>query len=144
MNKGFALMGVMIILVGCAGTFASGPKFTEAPPPPGQKALLYIYRGNTPLMWTPTIKIDDRIFAQLGKMGYSYTYISPGVHRLGLHYGGLKANPFFSEFLIKEGQVAFKRIYDSGGFTQIMDVAKERALDEITEYKYVEPSSKDF
>jgi len=137
-RKCMIIIGLSIALSACAAKYATGPLFSEAPPPPLKKSILYIYRVDSPLVWTPIVRINDKPFVELAKLGYSYTYLSPGIYKLTIEYGG-KASAFITEFFIEEGQEVFKKYYDSGSQKLLTDLPKTKALDEIKEYRYIEP-----
>jgi hypothetical protein len=70
-----------IILTGCA---AMGPKFTQAPAPNTDSALVYIYRNNS-LAWggrDAYFYVDDINIADLSRNGYTFFKVKPGVHKL--------------------------------------------------------------
>jgi hypothetical protein len=136
------IIGLALILSGCA-TYATGPLFSEAPRLQIQKSILYIYRVNSPLVYTPIIKINDKPFVELSKLGYSYAYLSPGIYKITIDYRYLET-PLITEFSIEENQEVFKRLYDSGFNKNLTDIPKEKALNEIKDFRYVEPLNTEF
>ena len=72
---------VALCLTGCGAT---GPIFTDAPPPPSGKALVYIFRPHSFVNQSGTarIEMDGKPFVALHDSGYSYAYFSPGSHVL--------------------------------------------------------------
>lgn len=135
-------IGIIFTLSGCA-TYATGPLFTEAPRPAIDTSIIYIYRVDSPLVYTPIVKINDKPFVNLAKQGYSYAYVSPGLYRINIDYGHLET-PFITEFIVEENQEVFKRLYDSGFNKILIDIPKEKALKEIKEFRYVKPLNEDF
>lgn len=135
---------LMITLSGCFASYATGPRFQEVSAPPAGKALLYIYRVDTLLQMTPTVKIDGVPWVVLHKQGYSYAYIGTGIHRLMLDYGRSTSINMISEFIINGGETICVRIYDGGLHKRIDSLPMKSALAEISEYRYVEPLRVDF
>ena len=72
---------IAVIFSGCAAT---GPEFKIAPPDPNGKAVLYIYRPAAyPLRGLKAgFSVDGINAAELSVEGYSFVYLSPGLHRL--------------------------------------------------------------
>lgn len=142
-RKLLLIISLAVLLSACAAKYATGPQFSEAPLPPAHKGTLYIYRADAPLVWTPTVKINNKPFLELSKLGYSYVYLTPGIYRLTFDYGGLDSS-FVTEILIDEGKVVFKGLYDSGGHKVLEDLPRDQALDKIKEYRYIEPLNTEF
>lgn len=137
-------MIIAAILSGCATT-ATGPSFSQAPPHSNDSGTLYVYRSSTFFLWQPTIKIDDILFVELAKMGYSYAYLPAGIHKLSVIFAsGTGQGPFFTEFEIKANEVVFKKLRVYGGYIGLMDVPEQKALEELKEYHYVTPFQIDF
>ena len=139
MKRDFLILSLFLVLSGCA-TSAKGPLFTEAPPAPNQKSTLYIFRARTLQMGTPKVKINNQLFANLTSNGYSYAYLSPGVYRISFEYTPLADSDFMTEVEMKEG----KNIYLLFSGSYVSEMTKERASEQIKNYRYVDPINKDF
>lgn len=137
-----ALSCLVLMASGCA-TYATGPLFKQAPIPPGKKSLVYVFHEKSPLVYTPTVKINGEPFVKLTKLGYSYAYLSPGIYRLTFQYGGFEG-AFITEIEIKEGRQIFLKYFSSGFDISLKEVPETEALNEIKEYKYVEPFRTEF
>jgi len=74
------LTGACLVLAACA---ARGPAFTDAPPP-GTKALVYIYRapGIVASAQPAGFDVTDKVVATLSPGGYTYFHIAPGHHEI--------------------------------------------------------------
>ena len=136
MIKKYLILFLLIgIVSGCAATLATGPLFSEAPPSTGNKSTLYVFR--TKSSWLApklTVKINGKPLVALDSLGYSYAYLSPGIYRLTFDSG------FITEIEIKEGQDLFVECHAANGFGEgTRDVPKTQALDEIKNYRYVNP-----
>lgn len=66
------------------GCVATGPLFSQAPAPEGNKALVYVYRIPSMYIYARTAKIfvDGVQAAELNSGGYSYFYVDPGEHTI--------------------------------------------------------------
>ena len=140
MSKKFTpfLIALVAFLVGCS-TIATGPLFSEAPMPSGNLGVLYLYRRPAIALTDPIFKIDGKPFVKMGGLGYSYAYLTPGVHRLAI---GMLSG----EFAVEKRQVLFKRVEEEGDRTSIRAVPEEKAIKEMKrlEYRYVEPFNREF
>lgn len=141
-RKYFLFLYLIIVASGCA-TYSTGPLFQEAPIPNSQKSTVYIFQVKSPLVYTPTVRIDGKPFAKLTKMGYSYGYLASGIHRLTFEYGGFDG-AFISEIEIQESKEVFLGYYASGYEKRLWEMPKSQALEELKEYRYVEPINKEF
>ncbi len=83
----FGLLVFGLALSGCASG-GNGPVFTEPPPPPSGKVLVYIYRDFNAAfsVRNAAFYIDDKKFADLLPTDYSYVYVTPGHHLLREHW----------------------------------------------------------
>ncbi|MDP2906010.1 MAG: hypothetical protein Q8O22_06910 [Candidatus Omnitrophota bacterium] len=136
-HKMLVFAGILVLLSGCA-TYASGPLFKEAPLPSNDMGTLYVFRSKASLgALVPTVKIDRRPFVKLTAMGYSYTYLSPGVYRLTFENGNYQR--FITEIEIKEGQELF--IEYSEPFSTLREIPKSQVSDVVKNYRYVAPVS---
>jgi len=143
MNKKLlTLLCLIFVTSGCA-TYATGPLFKEAPIPNDRKSILYVFQVKSPLVYAPMVKINDKPFVRLTKMGYSYTYLFPGIYKLNFHYGGLEGD-FFSEIEIKESQEIFIEYYASGFEKWTREVPKKQALDQFKDFRYIVPVNNEF
>lgn len=127
---------------GCA-TYATGPLFKQTPAPPNHKSTLYVFHPKSTIFYTPLVKIDDKPFVKLTQLGYSYAYLSPRVYRLTFKYGG-GAGAFISEIEVKGGQPIFVKYFSNGFGETLKEVPEIEALNEIKEYRYVEPVQTEF
>ncbi len=76
------VLTLVVTLCGCAIT-AEGPDFSNAPvpAPKDDEAILYIYRqdpGQKSL--TANFKIDGKDVVSLPQKGFSWIYVTPGLH----------------------------------------------------------------
>lgn len=70
-----------LLVLGACVTVATGPPFSEAkaPPPPGGKATVYVYRRHAePTAWETTIFFAANEVAALGQGGFTWAHVSPG------------------------------------------------------------------
>ncbi len=77
----FRLFVIALFFYVLAGCEATGPIFTEAMSPTGDKALIYIYRGRTDVFAAKDayFYVDHLKVCELNSNGYSYFYGTPGV-----------------------------------------------------------------
>ena len=75
--RALGLLVFSFILAGCAAT---GPKFTEAPPPANDKAVIYVYRDPSLALGARDVYfyVNGKNVFDLTRKGYSYFYASPG------------------------------------------------------------------
>ena len=141
--RNVAALTLMLLLLGC-GTYATGPLFSEKPYPQAGNSIIYIYRVDSIHMNTPMIKINDKPFVKLDKEGYSYVYLQKGLYKLTIDFGGFAYTPFITELLVEGKQEIFIRLYDTGGAIRLDYMQKEKALEEIKQYRFVEPIATQF
>lgn len=141
-SKVFALVLFSLVFVGCA-TYATGPLFQQASPAPETKGTLYVFRAKTISVPNVTVKIDGRPFVVLTVMGYSYAYLSPGIHRLNFNSGSFGGS-FISEVEIKEGEALYVEHHGDGYGTRISEIPSSQALEAVKDYRYVEPINRNF
>jgi hypothetical protein len=132
---------MFIFLSGCAT--ASGPLFSGMPKAEATKGMVLIYRENTIYVYTPTIKFDDKPFVKLSKKGYSYASLYPGLYKLVIDYP-LFETSLITEINVEEGKELFLRLYDNGFGKSLTEIEKEKAIDELKEYHFVEPINSNF
>jgi hypothetical protein len=79
LKKMIFALATACLLSGCA----TGPVFTEAPPPEG-KALVYIYRAPTigASGQTTGFDVDEKRITTLDPGGYTYFYAAPGHYEI--------------------------------------------------------------
>lgn len=143
-KKYLSIFILLVFLSGCA-TYANGPAFTQAPTPPEKKSTFYIFRAKA--KWgssanNPMVKIDGKSFVKLTTLGYSYAYLSPGIHKLTFNNGGAWDN-FITEIRVKEGEDLFIEYIDYGN-QSLRTLSKAKALEEAQNYKFVEPINTNF
>lgn len=139
-KKYLILLCFFTTLSGCA-TYATGPLFNQAPPSPDKMGTLYVFRSKVSVGASiPTVKLNGKPFVNLTAMGYSYAYLSPGVYQLTFENGSFKY--FITEVEIKEGQDLF--VEYSEPFSRLREIPKTRALEEVKQYRYVNPLNTDF
>jgi hypothetical protein len=75
--KAFVFFISLLLLTGC---MATGPAFTEAPPPTGDNAIIYVYRiANFGASGArATFYVNDKQVFALRAGGYSYFVVPPG------------------------------------------------------------------
>jgi hypothetical protein len=75
--KAFVFFISLLLLTGC---MATGPTFTEAPPPTGDNAIIYVYRiANFGASGArATFYVNDKQVFALRADGYSYFVVPPG------------------------------------------------------------------
>jgi hypothetical protein len=80
MLRNTLLTALALLLAGCA---AKGPAFTDAPPP-GAKALVYIYRPYNEWMSTQDAGFDanEKRIGFLDPGGYTYFHAAPGYYEI--------------------------------------------------------------
>ncbi len=139
-KKKIILFSLILIFSGCA-TYSTGPLFSMAPAPPDKRGTLYVFRSKVSVGASiPAVKINGKPFVNLTAMGYSYTYLSPGVYQLTFENGNYKY--FITEIEIKEGEELF--VEYSEPFSRLKEIPKAQALDEVKDYRYVEPLNMSF
>ncbi len=143
MKRNLWMLSFVLIFAGCA-TYAKGPLFTEAPPSPNQKSTFYIFRAKTFGAGTPKVKINGQPFIDLTEMGYSYTYLSPGIYRISFDYGVFAGTNFITEIEMKEGKDLYLFYSGNGVGDNVLEMTKEQASEQIKKYRYIEPINKDF
>lgn len=141
-KKYLILFCLVLMLSGCA-TYATGPLFREAPVSSDKESTLYIFQVKSPLVYSPIVKINDKPFIRLTKMGYSYAYLSPGIYKLTFDYGGTEGD-FISEIEIHKGKETYMEYYGDGFEKRLRELPREQALDELKDFKYIEPLNTEF
>jgi len=141
-NKLFINICLILFLFGCA-PYAKGPLFSQIPNLQANKCVLFVYRKDTIYQNTPMVKINEKLFVKLGKKGYSYAYMAPGIYKLTFDYGFLEA-PFIIELPIEEQKEIYLRLYDIGFHKSVTEVEKEKALEELKEYRFEEQINLEF
>lgn len=124
----------LMLLTGCP--VAKGPVFFEAPLD-SQKGTLYFYRGEESFTFAPTIKLDDKPFVELQRLGYSFTYLPPGVHKLTIKFPD--APPLTTDFEIGSGQIVVIKLTGTIYKTVLARIPWEKARDEIRETRFTKP-----
>jgi len=124
----------LMLLTGCP--VAKGPVFFEAPPD-SQKGTFYFYRVEESFDFTPTIKLDDKPFVELQRLGYSFTYLSPGVHKLTVTFPG--GPPLTTELEIAPGKIMAIRLSGNSMHCVLAYMPWEKARDELREARFIKP-----
>lgn len=141
MTRRYLILFCLIITVSGCATYATGPLFKQAPTPPDKMGTLYVFRSKVSLGASiPTVKINGKPFVNLTAMGYSYTYLSPGVYRLTFENGNYQR--FITEIEIKEGEELFEEY--SEPFSRLREIPESQAIDAVTNYRFVVPVNTEF
>lgn len=141
MTKRYLILFCLILAISGCATYATGPLFKQATAPPDKMGTLYVFRSKVSLgMPIPTVKINGKALVNLTAMGYSYTYLSPGVYRLTFENGNYKL--FITEIEIKEGEELFVEYLEP--FSRLRELPKSQALDAVTNYRFVAPRNTEF
>lgn len=108
-----------LVLNGCAYTMLNGKKFSEAPPPKSNEALLYIYRiHGGPHFRSPDITINDKMFIDLQNLGYSYKYLSPGEYSIKTKWSiDLSGRDREVNLKIKSGETYYIQLYGNTNYS---------------------------
>ena len=117
-NRIGALAALCALLSGCSAT---GPIYTEAAPPPDQKALIYVYRmpglafgAKQAHFYLDGIKAFD-----LNTSGYSYLYVSAGDHILSQNWEYWPLDPptdgISAPITVRAGETRYFRFSTSMG-----------------------------
>ena len=75
---------------------------------------------------------------KLSRKGYSYAFLSPGLYKLVIDYP-LFETSLITEIIVEEGKELFFRLYDNGFIKSLTEIEKEKAIDELKGYRFVEP-----
>lgn len=136
-----APMIIILLLIGCTslGTYANGPLFKDIPVSPSGNSILCIYRVDSIHMNTPMIYIDNTPFVKLDKKGYSWVYLKNGLYKIKIDFDKFGYTPFYTEILIKGGEEIYLRLYDIGGSIRLNNYTKEKAKEEIKDFRFIEP-----
>ncbi|WP_444886609.1 hypothetical protein [Microbulbifer sp. JMSA008] len=88
----------ILLLTACA----LGPAYVPAPTPEGDKALVYLMRGDVYLNggYPTEFTVNDKIAVKLYDFGYSWIHLPPGTHKI-------KANGRFVEATIEPGKTYY-------------------------------------
>lgn len=138
-----------LLVCGCS---ASGPIFSEAPPPGKTDALVYVYRPDA--MFYSGIQshfyLDDVNIVSLNKNGYSWFLVPAGAYSFKQHWSGMKAQSqtisFPAEF--HSGQKKFFRLnigIAGTGYKSVThgwvvtEVPEAQALQEMRELRFQAP-----
>ncbi len=112
------LIGLAVAVSGCA----SGPPFTDAPPPDNGKALVYIYReaNFAAAASGAAFFIDERKVVDLLAGGYSYIYLAPGHYEVEQRWSLFNYAPQAGEAVsipleVKAGDVRYVRFHSGVG-----------------------------
>jgi hypothetical protein len=118
-----ALAAACLVLAGCA---AKGPAFTNAPPP-GSKALVYIYRPYNDWMSTQDAGFDanDKRIGFLDPGGYTFFHAAPGHYEIKqfwpLGIWTMQVPQLWKDLKIpvdlKAGETRYLRLGVQGGYT---------------------------
>lgn len=139
MRRYLFLLYLICFFCGCATTKPPVDQFfIPAPKPENNQGVLYIFEAPPAFLVpdTPTIAINGKTFVRLSRFGYSYIYLNPGVYRLSI-IGG---EGFMTEIEIKPGQELFEEYYNYGAGNGINELSKERALEKLEHFKYIQPA----
>lgn len=143
MIKKYLILFCLILIVSGCATYAAGPLFREAPVSNDGKSMLYVFQIKSPLVYAPIVKINNKPFVRLTKMGYSYAYLFPGVYKLTFDYGGLEG-VFISEVEIHAGRETYVEYYGGGFEKRLRELSKAQAIDELKDFRYIEPLNTEF
>jgi hypothetical protein len=149
---------VALLLGGCATTLHEGPKFTAAPPPKADEALIYLYRGDVPPYYlSPTIQLDSVKVVDLPNRGYTHLYAKPGKYRFKSQWSPIAAQPTLEgPFEFAAGHTYFIRLGGNIKFGQkhgpnhqpqkvivsrqsVETVLPEEGMSEISDLMYIRP-----
>jgi len=127
----------LLLLSGCA----SGPVFTEAPPPESGKALVYIYREAdfAAAASGAAFFVDEQKVVDLMAGGYSYVYLAPGHYEIEQRWSLFNYAPQAGQSVsiqldVKAGDVRYVRFRSMvGGAACYNCVAVQWRLDPMTE-----------
>ena len=77
------ILGVGFFITGCAATLHKGEKYSPAPPPSSEQALVYFYRPHSPPLWrNPMLYVNEIKIGDLYNQGYTYIYLAPGAYSI--------------------------------------------------------------
>jgi hypothetical protein len=103
-----------------------GPKFTEAPAPRADEALVYLYRGNSPpFALSPTIFLESQRIVDLASQGYTQVYVMPGEYATKASWPLISGMPSLTGKLnFAPGRIYFVRL--GGDISSASDYATGR------------------
>lgn len=85
MKNIYTLILLIFIALCTASCVTRGPTYLEAKAkePSENKAIVYVYRVYAqPTAWGTTLFIDDKEIATLNQKGFTWVYLSPGLHSI--------------------------------------------------------------
>lgn len=109
MLKRWLFVALLLMLAGCQNTLHKGAAFTEAAPPDGEHALVYLFRiGSTPLYVNAPMHINGVVRVEMPNRGYQPIYLKPGSYTIGTRWSPLSGQYDVEEtFEFKAGQTHY-------------------------------------
>jgi len=138
-----------VLLLTLSGS-AAASGFTEAPPPPSGKALVYIYRAYSYQQGNQgaAIYLDDKQAVNLGTRGYTWLHLPEGLHTLEHRKNVYLADERTgAEIRFAAGRTYYFRVGVSlsSGIKDVRWVLSEepamKALEEISRCRYQKPKA---
>lgn len=78
---------MLVLLAGCQTNPHKGEAFTEAAPPDGGHALVYLFRiGSTPLYVDAPMHVNGEVRVAMPNRGYQPLYLAPGSYTIGTRW----------------------------------------------------------
>ena len=139
---------LLLIVTGCA-TPQLGELFSDAPSPPNNHALVYVYRVHSPpYLRTPALYVDGIKAVGIADRGYSWLNIRGGEHDFEVRWPwDLKALNIKKTVTLQAGKTHYFFLagdFALEGLTTITssgfgEVSEEEARDAIKQCRFVKP-----
>ena len=129
----YFLFFTILLITGCT---ALGEKYTPAPPPPYDKALVYLFRTSvsTGGFWRTSFMLNNKEVVALHNGGYTWIHLDKGNNEFDSKAVNHK-NIGFSASL-KAGETYYVEFTQEGNFNILRMVAPERGNKMIKSYLY--------
>ena len=127
------LLFSLLILIGCT---ALGEKYTPAPPPSNDKALVYLFRTGVYVggFWRTSFMVNNKEVAALHNGGYTWVHLDKGYNQFDAKAVNHKNLEFTA--LLKAGETYYVEFTQEGNFNVLRMVSPERGGKMIESYLY--------